>query len=340
MTTTTTPSFRQSVAVGIVSRNEADELDACLATVPWATEIYVLDMQSTDHTVEVANRYGATVIKVRDAPVAEQVRNHYVLRFEADWLLQLDCDERLHPDWRTMVDPILEAEFDTDVAAYQLPFRLVTLGAPIDHGIGRNSSVRLFRRGRVRYLDDQPAHRNPLMDGSLQTLVDRVPPIDHHTFPTIDAMLEKFVRYAKTESLELKREDLDSLVVLRHFYQAALVNDGWKDGFPGIAFAMAFAFSRGLAHLYAWERLGGGPIPMVKGRPNPTSKAGVRRLINEARSDEVIGRLLGGDPTRATEVKDRIKNAFGDDPGLAFRPQTVRHLAFAARRAVLKSRQS
>jgi hypothetical protein len=337
MTNTALRGYSQSVAVGIVSRNEADELDACLRTVPWATEIYVLDMQSTDHTAEVAQRHGATVIKVREAPVAEQVRNHYVTRFEADWLLQLDCDERLHPDWRDQVDPILEQEFSTDVAAYQLPFRLMALGAPIEHGIGRNPSVRLFRKGRVRYRDDQPAHRNPLMEGSLQSLVGRVPPIDHHTFPSIDVMLEKFIRYAKTESLELNREDLDALVVLRHFYQAALVDDGWKDGFPGIALATAFSFSRGLAHLYAWERLGGGVAPIVGGRRRRETKAAVRQLINETRSDAIIGRVLGGDPTRPTIPMDRVKHAFGDDPMVAFRPETLRHLAYSARRSIRKS---
>jgi Glycosyl transferase family 2 len=331
--------FEQSIAVGIVSRNEADELDACLSTVPWATEIYVLDMQSTDHTVEVAKRYGATVISVPDVPVAEQIRNHYVERFESQWLLQLDCDERLHPDWRRQIDPLLTAALSTDVAAYQLPFRLMALGAPIEHGIGRNPSVRLFRRGRVRYRNDQPAHRNPILDGSLQTMVGQVPPIDHYSLTSVDQILEKFLRYAKTESLEIERDELDALVVLRHFYRFTIVDDGWKDGFAGVSMAMAFAFSRGLAHIYAWERLGGGEAPMVGGRGQTETKARVRFLMAESRSDQVLDRVLGGDGTRPTKTLDRIKHAFGDDPMVAFRPLTARQLAYSARSAVRRRRR-
>jgi hypothetical protein len=269
------------------------------------------------------------VIDVPVVPVAEQIRNAYLTRFTSDWLLQLDCDERLPATWRTTVEPILAAEIDTDVAAYYLPFRHFALNTPLNHGMGTNPSVRLFRRGRVRYHEDQAAHRNPILDGSLQSLVGRVPPVDHYTTRTIDQFIEKCIRYAKTESKELGPDDLDALATIKWFYRFAVVDEGWKDGFPGIAMATAVAFSRGLAHLYAWERLGGDEHPM-RWRAKPvTTKAAFRRMLAEAKDASVVERFQVSSATAST--KDRVAKALSDDPAAMFRWSNARYAAYHLR---------
>ncbi len=279
------------IAIGIVCRNEADDLDSCLASVPWATEVYVLNMGSTDHTLQVAAKFGATVIDVPDVPVAERVRNRYLDVYRSAWMLQLDCDERIPDGWLEAIRPILATAEPTDIAAFVLPFRLFALDVPLDHGMGTNGSVRLFRRGRVRYNDDQAAHRNPILDGRLEDLTGRVPPVDHYSIRTIDGYLEKVIRYARTESKELRREDLDPLVTLREFYRWTLVERGWRDGFAGVAMATTIAFSRGLAHIYAWERLGGGPVP-IRGRRGPiTDGESFGRELIRLRTEVVLDKV-------------------------------------------------
>ncbi len=331
----------QSIAVGIVSKNEADDLDRCLATVPWATEIYVLNMGSTDHTVEVAEKYGAIVIDVRTEPVAERVRNAYLERYQSKWLLQLDCDERLHPDFITKVQPILQAAVDTDVAAYALPFRLFALNTPLDHGMGTNPSVRLFRHGRVRYNDQQEAHQNPILDGSLLSLVGQVPPIDHYAIRSIDAYREKCERYARTEAESItSRDQLDPLVTMREFYRWAIVQQGWRDGFPGIAMAMMYSFSRGLGHLYAWERMGGGPVPIrFRGR-DVTRSQDFSRMLDEIESsvifDPVLTRLTVSDNR---EIVDELRNVGTLRPQLVTRPSTWRTVAYIAKVRLLQLRK-
>ena len=314
-----------SIAIGIVSRNEARDLDACLATVPWATEIYVLDMQSTDDTRAVAEKYGATVIPVRDAPVAEQVRDAYLTLFESDWMLQLDCDERVDPLFREKILEVLRNDDVSDVAAFVLPFRLYACGSPIDHGMGRNGSVRFFRRGKVRYSDSQGAHRNPILSGELRDLTGRVPPVHHYAITSVDQYLEKSLRYARTESFELTADQLDPLVFWRTFYKFSVIDEGWRDGFTGLIFTSILAFSRAIPHAYAWERLGHPPVPLIRRGRAVNSRGDVRRLFNDQMEEPLLDHALQMvDTAPLWEVGSRVRHALRYKPSLLVHPTTAK----------------
>ncbi|NDB01391.1 MAG: glycosyltransferase, partial [Betaproteobacteria bacterium] len=50
-----------ALSVIIITRNEADNIAACLASVAFADEVVLLDCGSTDGTVELAGALGAQV---------------------------------------------------------------------------------------------------------------------------------------------------------------------------------------------------------------------------------------------------------------------------------------
>lgn len=49
------------VSVIVPIRNEAKNLPRCLESVRWADEIFVVDSQSTDGSIEIAQKHGAKV---------------------------------------------------------------------------------------------------------------------------------------------------------------------------------------------------------------------------------------------------------------------------------------
>ncbi len=63
MNSHTATSFRSGtrtpVSVIVPVKNEAENLERCLPALAWADEIFVVDSQSTDHTADVAARFGA-----------------------------------------------------------------------------------------------------------------------------------------------------------------------------------------------------------------------------------------------------------------------------------------
>jgi len=59
---TSTPS-KLPVSVLIPAKNEEENLPACLTSVARADEVFVVDSQSSDRSVEIAEQYGATVVQ-------------------------------------------------------------------------------------------------------------------------------------------------------------------------------------------------------------------------------------------------------------------------------------
>ncbi|MEC7242767.1 MAG: sulfotransferase [Myxococcota bacterium] len=84
------------ISVCVIARDEEAMLPGMLASVEsLADQLVVVDTGSTDRTVEIAEAAGAVVVREiwqNDFSIA---RNRALLEADGDWVLVLDCDERL-----------------------------------------------------------------------------------------------------------------------------------------------------------------------------------------------------------------------------------------------------
>src|SRR5512137_1701891 len=81
----------------VITRDAAAQLAGCLASVPFAGEIVIVDSGSGDDTVEIARSFGARVIE-HEWPGFGAQKNFTVAAATNDWVLCLDADERLTPE--------------------------------------------------------------------------------------------------------------------------------------------------------------------------------------------------------------------------------------------------
>src|ERR1700730_7676855 len=88
-----------AVTVVIPTRNEARHLVPCLSAIRRFSEIYVVDSESTDSTVEVARAFGAKVVQFHYHGGWPKKRQWALdsLPFENEWVLLLDADEVVTP---------------------------------------------------------------------------------------------------------------------------------------------------------------------------------------------------------------------------------------------------
>src|SRR5436190_833190 len=88
---------RVPVSVIIPIRNEAGNLPRCLASITWADEIFVVDSQSTDGSIDVARAHGATVMQFDFNGIWPKKKNWALdnLQFRNEWVFILDADEVL-----------------------------------------------------------------------------------------------------------------------------------------------------------------------------------------------------------------------------------------------------
>src|ERR1035438_222083 len=89
--------YRIPVTVIIPTRNEARHLARCLEGARLCAEIYVVDSQSTDETVEIARTFDAKVVQFHYGGGWPKKRQWALdsLSFENEWVLLLDADEIL-----------------------------------------------------------------------------------------------------------------------------------------------------------------------------------------------------------------------------------------------------
>ncbi|HBW57493.1 MAG TPA: glycosyltransferase, partial [Oscillatoriales bacterium UBA8482] len=133
------------VSVLIPARNEQSNLPACLASVARADEIFVVDSQSSDRSVEIAEDYGAKVVQFYFKGGWPKKKNWSLetLPFRNEWVLIVDCDERITPEsWEEIAEVIKNPEY----TGYYINRRVFFLGTWVRHG-GKypDWNLRLFK---------------------------------------------------------------------------------------------------------------------------------------------------------------------------------------------------
>ena len=90
------------ISVVINTYNAAQQIEKCLKAVQGFDEIVVCDMESTDETVEIAQRYGCRIVTFprKNHNIVEAARDFAVHSAKEEWVLVVDADEIITPELR------------------------------------------------------------------------------------------------------------------------------------------------------------------------------------------------------------------------------------------------
>lgn len=183
------------ISVLIFTKNEQQDLPACLASVAWCDDVQVLDSFSTDRTVELARSAGARVTqRAFDNWAAHQNFAARELAFKHPWVLHLDADERVTT---RLAEELRALPADDPRAAFRIRRRDFFFdGAWLKYVQVTPWYVRLFRPARIRY--ERLVHQVAVVDGEIGELTQ---PFDHYPFSKgIGFWLERHIRYAAVEA--------------------------------------------------------------------------------------------------------------------------------------------
>ncbi|HVR76661.1 MAG TPA: glycosyltransferase family 2 protein [Planctomycetota bacterium] len=263
-----TPSGRPNdcrISAVLSVKNEARQIRECLEQLRFADEIVVVDMGSTDGTLEICRELADRTLEHDGGPHGLIHVNKNV-GFEAargPWILNLDADERMTLE---LQDEILEALPSTppDVAAYALPFTHYFFGKYLRHGGFRGSLIRLFRKGKLRYLEDR-SHSSPIVDGMVRELRHLVVHFNH---PTIADFVRKMNLYTSADARlfpihgrgGLRNRPLPRRLAwelirspLSVFWSRYVRHAGFLDGVHGFVAASLLAYYQFIEYAKVWE---------------------------------------------------------------------------------------
>lgn len=175
---TTDATGRLPVSVIVPVLNESRNLGACLESIRWADEVFVVDSHSEDDTADIAGRYGATVVQFEYDGGWPKKKNWAIRNLPArnEWLLVLDADERVPPPLR---DEIAAAILSPDIVGYYVRWKFVFLGRWMKHSWSHGWMLRLLRKGSGEYEDlgmrqeggwDTEVHENIVVQGTTACL--------------------------------------------------------------------------------------------------------------------------------------------------------------------------
>ena len=197
---------RVPVSILIPIRNEAANLPRCLGCVQWADEIFVVDSQSRDGSIEIAQKHGAKVVQFDFNGTWPKKKNWALenLPFKNEWVLILDADEVLPPEAGTEIAKAVQNA--DDVAGYWINRRFFFLGRWLRHSYYPNWNLRLFRHSLGRYerlttaetnSGDNEVHEHVIVQGRTGRLRCEM---DHYAFPSVEVFIEKHNRYSNWEA--------------------------------------------------------------------------------------------------------------------------------------------
>ena len=272
------------VTVVIPTINEALNLERCLKSISWVSEIYVVDSASTDDTCRIAEANGAKIVQFRYSGGWPKKKNWALanLRFANEWVLLLDADEVLPECGHKEIAAAVQAP--GEIAGYWINRRFMFLGKWLKHAYYPNWNLRLFKHAQGRFerlvagetnSGDVEIHEHVVVNGLTRRLKTE---LEHYAFPSVECFIDKHNRYSNWEAqyqLEMDEPNptvrlQDKRVSLRRrlrrlsrklpmrpalrFLYVFILQRGFLDGIEGYYFARLHACYEWMSVIKTYER--------------------------------------------------------------------------------------
>lgn len=242
----------QPVSLVIVTKNEEQNIERCIASVPFADEIIVMDSGSTDKTVALAESLGARVIH-QEWLGFEKQKQKATEAAKNNWVLSLDADEALSFELQQEIQKLMAQDLKHN--AYEMPRLSWHLGRWIRHGGWYPDRQR-------RLFDKSQAHwgggglHESIQSQSVGQLQHN---LYHYVFKDLFHQVETNNRYSTLGAEKLIERGKSSSwlhLIFRptgKFIECYFLKMGFLDGRAGFIIAVGAAYSLFLRYAKVWE---------------------------------------------------------------------------------------
>lgn len=241
------------VSLCVITLNEAHNIERCLRSVPFASDVVVLDSGSTDATRSLAERLGARVFNESWRGFGPQKHRAVELALN-DWVLCLDADESLSPEAQSEIHHLFQSQ-GLQRDGYKIPRRSFHFGRWLGHGGWYpDEQTRLFARSKMQW---SPVGIHESVQGS--NLGCLKGDLLHFPFENLADQVNTNNRYSTlgAESLHKSGKKVHWWHLLIKpavkFIELYLFKQGFRDGIAGYVIAIGGAYSLFLKYAKLWE---------------------------------------------------------------------------------------
>ena len=250
-----------SISAVVMTLNEERNIEYCLRSVrPWCDEVVLLDMESSDRTVEIAGKYADQILSHEKIEGFDAGRQKAFDAAKGDWIFSLDADEVATPELGAWIRKFVDSEPDADVAL--IPRANVYLGRWLKSTSFWPGKPRLFRKGQVQVTPKLHKGLVPLSTARIARLPeDPKIALWHFTMPTVQGMVERSNRYTSIEARQGLAAGKGAPTWFELMYELArgiapyILRRGYRDGMSGLVYAIDQVYYRWLAVVKRWDEV-------------------------------------------------------------------------------------
>lgn len=193
---------KRKISTLIITYNEINHISEVIDNVSFTDEIIVIDSYSTDGTFEKLSKLNhVKTIQRKFKNFADQ-RNFALEQANNDWILFIDADERITPKLKDEIIKTINS--DENIAAYMVKRLYFFKKKRIRFsGFQTDTTYRLFRKNKVKYIEDKIVHEMPEINGNSTLLKYNML---HYCFDSANHYKSKMEHYAKLKALELHQK--------------------------------------------------------------------------------------------------------------------------------------
>lgn len=251
----------------VITFNEESNIERCLRSASFVSEIIIVDSFSTDRTKELAQKLGAKVFEESWKGFGAQ-KQSATNKASNDWVLSLDADEELGSE---LVQEIKEKFKNLDArVGYKIPRKSFHLGRWINYGAWYpDYQLRLFNKKYSSWTENTIHER--VQSPQVNSLTY---PILHYVFRDLEHQISTNNRYStlQAETLYKERNGFSLFKLLTKppvkFLELYFFKKGFLDGLVGFIIAIGGAYSVFLKFSKLWE------LEKVKNKSQSQSKVG------------------------------------------------------------------
>lgn len=223
----------------IISYNEEAKIEDCLKSLKdIVDEIVIIDSGSKDGTIKIAKKYTNRIYH-KDFLGHVAQKNYCISKAKHEWILSLDCDERLSNKLKRTIVKIKNSESNYD--AYKMPRRTFYVYQWLKHCWFPDYKIRLFNRKKAKWQGINPHDMvQPVKNSRIKRLQEE---ILHYSFDSISDHLKTidfFTEIAANHLIE-RNKKATLFTALSHswwiFIKIYFFKFGFLDGLAGFTVA-------------------------------------------------------------------------------------------------------
>lgn len=246
-------ALNNKISCVIHTYNSEKYLELCLNSVKWCDEIVIIDMYSTDNTLNIARKFGAKIYMHENVGYADPARAYGLSKCSYDWVLSIDSDEVLLPELR---DKLIRLTNEDIFDVISISRRNFFFGRELKgSGWSYEDDVipRFFKKGYLTYGKEVHNFIKVEPNARVGKIVGKDTAIIHFNYDSVCQFIQKLNSYTDLEvsSTKYNYKGKPALKILYHYFREFFgrffYKKGYKDGWIGLYLAFAMGFYRASA---------------------------------------------------------------------------------------------